>query len=405
MTKFRHISFIVLFASSLFSIAARGNTGFVLSFDFYGHNVPLPVNCEALPRYREAISEKNIRAFHKELDCPGLQQAVTVLQGVKNTLRLNDWLYYQLIRKAAQQLSPKAENYTEYTLYKWYLLGRSGYDALLRVNADKILFYVRSADNIYNIPGYLHNNRQFICLNYHDYGNHIDFAAHQFTNIFLPAPAEITSDFSYRVTRLPDFHPADYVEKELRFTYQENEYQFKIKLNNQVKTIFANYPAVDYDAIFNIPLSRETYNSLIPLLRKQVNGMNVRNGVDYLMHFTRYAFMYEPDARLFGNEKRFSPEQTLLFDKSDCEDRVALFFCLVKEIYNLPMIVLSYPEHVTLAIKFDKPIGKPILYQGEQYSVCEPTPQREWLPLGATLASLAQTPYEVVYVYTPVPVK
>ncbi|MEJ7680265.1 MAG: hypothetical protein WKG06_20905 [Segetibacter sp.] len=129
--------------------------------------------------------------------------------------------------------------------------------------------------------------------------------------------------------------------------------------------------------------------------------MNQKNGVDYLMCFTRYAFGYETDTENFGAEKRLSPEQTLLYDNSDCEDRVALFFYLVKELYNLPMIVLSYPQHVTIAVEFDKPIGHPIIYNGNKYWVCEPTPQRKDLRIGQSLLSLHKVPFDVVYAYTP----
>ena len=129
--------------------------------------------------------------------------------------------------------------------------------------------------------------------------------------------------------------------------------------------------------------------------------MNIKNGVDFLMRFTRYAFLFETDTKNFGQEKRLSPEQTLLYDQSDCEDRAALFFYLVKEIYNLPMIVLSFPKHVTIAIKFDKPVGKSIIYNGDQYSVCEPTPQSTDLSMGKLMPALNKVSYQVVYAYTP----
>lgn len=129
--------------------------------------------------------------------------------------------------------------------------------------------------------------------------------------------------------------------------------------------------------------------------------MNTRHGVDYLMRFTRYAFLFENDSKSFGSEKRLSPEQTLLYEQSDCEDRVALFFCLVKEIYNLPMIVLSYPDHVTIAVQFDKPIGRAFTYNGKRYSVCEPTSQKQDLLIGQLLPNLRESPFEVVYAYTP----
>jgi len=120
------------------------------------------------------------------------------------------------------------------------------------------------------------------------------------------------------------------------------------------------------------------------------------------MRFTRYAFLFQPDSENFGSEKRLSPEQTLLYDQSDCEDRAALFFFLVKEIYNLPMIVLAYPKHVTIAVKFDKPVGKTILYNGDKYSVCEPSPQKQDLTIGELLPELRKSAYEVTYVYNPI---
>ncbi|RZL45940.1 MAG: hypothetical protein EOP00_16510, partial [Pedobacter sp.] len=171
--------------------------------------------------------------------------------------------------------------------------------------------------------------------------------------------------------------------------------------NNEVENIFANYPVVDFETYFNIPLSKETYQSLIPILKKNVKKMPIQKGVDYLMRFTRYAFLYEDDEEYIGKEKRFSPEQTLLNDQSDCDDRAALFFYLVKEIYNLPMIAILYPTHITMAVQFEKPIGDVVVYKGKSYSVCEPTPQKQDLKIGQISASLKNVPYKIVYAYEP----
>ena len=65
------------------------------------------------------------------------------------------------------------------------------------------------------------------------------------------------------------------------------------------------------------------------------------------------------------------------------------------------MIVLAYPRHVTVAVKFDKPIGKSILYNGLEYTVCEPTPQKQDLNIGQLLPELRKKSYEVAYAYTP----
>ena len=200
---------------------------------------------------------------------------------------------------------------------------------------------------------------------------------------------------------MPPFNSSEYQEKELQFSYQNKDYHFRIRLNPQVKTLFANYPSMDYEAYFNMPLSQETYSSFIPLLRKNLKGMSVKNGVDFIMHFTRYAFLFKPDQEVFGQEKRLTPEQTLLYENSDCEDRAALFFFLVKEIYNLPMLVLEYPQHVTVAVQFDKAYGTAIAYNGQHYSVCEPTPQKNDLHIGQLIPELTSVPYQVAYAYAP----
>jgi hypothetical protein len=371
-----------------------------IKFDFCGEPVQFQFNKSLVAPGPATLSPESICSFYDRINKEDYQPVINALIAYKEKYKPDDWLYYQLIRKAAEQISPKAENYERYTFYKWFFLTQSGYDAILTISGNHILFYVRCDDNTYNIPNRLSNGKQYVCLNYHDYGNNIDFAKNKFTEVTIAVP-EARNRFSYKVTRLPEFKPADYKEKELRFNYNENDYHFKVKVNPHIRAMFTNYPVVDYETYLNIPLSNETYSSLIPVLKKHVKGLSTKNGVDYLMRFTRYAFMFQPDFKHFGNEKRLSPEQTLLYEQSDCDDRVALFFCLVKEIYNLPMIVLAYPNHVTIAVQFDKPVGKPIIYNGNKYSVCEPTPQKNDLLIGQLLPELKKSSYEIAYAYNP----
>jgi hypothetical protein len=372
-----------------------------ISFAFYGDTIHLQPNHWQFVPLEGKISEASIQVFYDKMDAGHYQDIVAELLAYKEKNHLNDWFYYQLIRKTVQAISPKAENYEQYTLYKWFFMAKSGYDARLALFRDELLFYVQSDENIYDIPYYIRDGKQYICLNYHDYGR-INFEEDELRAVNTLVP-EGRHAFSYKVTLMPDFTPDNYKEKELQFTYHNKSYFFKVMLNPDIPNIFINYPVVDYESYFNIPLSKKTYNSLIPMLKKVVQGMKQGKGVDYLMEFTRNAFLYENDEEHFGKEKRLSPEQTLLYDHSDCDDRAALFFYLVKEIYNLPMIVLLYPTHVTIAVKFDKPIGNPIVYKNNLYSVCEPTPQRDDLRIGEVSPELKNVPYQVAYEYNPLP--
>lgn len=370
-----------------------------VSFDFCGKLFSFAVSEPAQLLQQDLLTPKGALTYYAAVLDTNYEEVLRSLQEYKAKHSPDDWLFYQLIRRTAQHMSPKEKDYIQYTLHKWYFLTRCGYDAMLTTSGKKMLFYVQCDENIYNVPSRIENGKQYICLNFHDYEN-VDFILEKFSRIDLPVPAR-TQVFSYKVTNIPDFTATEYLEKDLHFNYNENEYHFKVRLSQQVQKLFLNYPVVDFESYLNIPMSSATYNSLIPQLKKNLKGMSKRNGVDYLMRFTRYAFLFEKDAKLFGGEKRLSPEQTLFYDQSDCEDRVALFFFLVKEIYNLPMIVLAYPTHVNIAVEFDKPIGSLITYQGRKYTVCEPTPQKEDLPVGRTMPELNNTPYQVAYVYRP----
>lgn len=368
---------------------------------FYGDSLRFSIeHLESIQLDPQNIDKAAILNFYEQAQELRFRPLVNYLLYYKNKNQLDDWFYYQLIRKTAQELCPKQKNFELYTLYKWFLLAQSGYDARLAISDKRLLFYVRSEDNIYDIPYYKENDKQYVCLNYHDYGSKIDFTQVQFYQIDIDIPEAIRS-FSYRVTRMPDFHREEYAEKDLQFNYENKHYSFKVMVNPELKNIFANYPVVDYEAYFNIPLSKKTYNSLIPVLQETVKGMSQKKGVEYLMRFVRDAFAYQNDQSLFGKEKRLSPEQTLLYQASDCDDRAAFFFALVKEIYNLPMIVLLYPEHVTIAVQFEKAKGKGIVYKDKKYLVCEPTPQAEDLNIGELATKWRNSQYEIAFEYNP----
>jgi hypothetical protein len=365
---------------------------------FYGDTIHISMDSSVYVDYKKPMQENTIQNFYQALDRSSIGPIVDSILAYKQKHDLDDWVYYHLIRATAEKLSPKAKNYERYTLYKWFLLVKSGYASLLSITPDKILLYIQSNEDVFEIPTRKHHGDQYVCLNYHDYGQ-IDFTTTVFTEVnagFEPSG----KPFSYVIKKLPDFSSQRYLTKEIDFDYYQRDYRFKILVNPDVQKIFANYPVLNYSFYFNMPMSRVTYSSLIPLLKKQLYKMDQKKGIDYLMHFVRYAFAYESDSAQFGKEKRLSAEQTLLYDYSDCEDRSAFFFYLVKEIYDLPMIVLTYPKHVTVAVNFGKKLGKnPIEYKGGYYYVCEPSSQSVDLQIGEMLPDWRKEPYQIVYEY------
>lgn len=370
-------------------------------FDFFNEPFHYVADTTVSVDFKDSLSTSSIRKFYAVMNNGNYTPIVEALLAHKKEHKLNDWLYYQLVRRVAQELSPKDSNYQRYTLYKWFFMVKSGFDARLAYRGDQLIFYIQSKDDIEDLPYFSIDSNTYICLNYHDYGELFTY-----DNPYTLADiGDLITDkphsFSYQVTRLPDFKEDSYIDKELRFSYKGKTHQLSVKVNTEVAEIFKNYPIVDFGMYFNIPLSAETYASLIPVLKEQLAGLSTEKGVEYLMRFTREAFAYEDDRLNYGQEKRMSPEETLLNNSSDCDDRTALFFYLVKEIYNLPMVTLRYPTHVAIAVRLDKPVGQSIAYHGAHYTICEATPQGKDLGLGELSDKNKKEAYEVVYSYMP----
>ncbi|GAB3931065.1 hypothetical protein [Mucilaginibacter myungsuensis] len=397
MRPFVYMFFALLMGAAV-SVHAQGKNVHI-KFELYNDVFEADADASLLPAIDSPVNRQAIKEFYNNVKDADYESLLRALVSYKKKHELNDWLYYQLVRRVAQHIAPKQENYARYTLYKWFLMAKSGYDARLAMANNKVIFYIYNDEDIADIPFFMVEGQKYMCLNIHDYPN---------TDLHQEPPMPVNIDvpgatraFSYEVTRMPDFTPAGYFEKELAFVYQKKTFSFKVKLNRQVDSLFTNYPGVDFKSYFNIPLTGETYSSLIPMLKKNMKGMDQTKGVDYLMRFTRYAFLYETDEQAFGKERRMSPGETLLNKYSDCDDRAALFFYLVKEIYDLPMIAMLYPTHITMAVQFDKPVGNSIIYQGKAYSVCEPTLQPDDLPIGQLSAKYQKQEYQVVYHYEP----
>ena len=204
----------IKFYISAFLICALGSvhlysqTNDTIRFNFCDQPVEFRFDRSNFIDFTAPLSDDSIRLFYDKLCQTNYQPVVNAILAYRDRYKLSDWLFYQLVRRTAQHLSPKAENYNRYTLYKWFLLGRSGYNTTLSISGDKVLFYVQSNDSIYNIPCHFKDGKQYVCLNYHDYGM-IDFDKNKFSEITITIP-EAKKAFSYKITQLPDFKPADY---------------------------------------------------------------------------------------------------------------------------------------------------------------------------------------------------
>jgi hypothetical protein len=393
------LKFILLTIGLIFSIHGFGKIheeNERITIDFFGKIYKLDIKKDPINLILQDLQNNKTKDFNHIL--LELKPTSLIIQALQKELQLPDWLSYQLIRRIAEQINSKYEDYTQYTLTKYLLLTAVGFEPIVFSSNEKILLYVKSSDTIFNLPYKMMSGAQYVCLNYHDYDFKINFDIERFYKRFEWLDHQ-GKDFHYTIQYLPSFQKDSYKEKNINFTYKHRTENYTALINTEMQDYFTNYPVTEYRYQFTIPFSEISYNALVPKLKSRVKEMPIEDGVEYLMIFVRDGFEFETDTKLFGREKRLSAEETLAYNSSDCEDRSALFFLLVKEIYNLPMAIIAYPEHVNVGVQLPKKKGISITIDNQMFTICEPTPQKKKRGIGWMPKEIRRQPFEIAYTY------
>ena len=108
---------------------------------------------------------------------------------------------------------------------------------------------------------------------------------------------------------------------------------------------------------------------------------------------------YKEDHDHFGKSKPMIADEVFHYSFSDCEDRSALFYNLVKELLDLPMIMIAYPDHLTIGVALTQQIGNPINYKGRKYYICDPTGPSNSTRIGSVPKNYERKSFEILADY------
>ena len=86
------------------------------SFDFYDGTFNFSVDSSVVFPIPKAATTSAVSNFYSRISSGQYAPLISSLEKYQKKYNLNDWIYYQLIRKTAEQISPKADNYFAYTL-------------------------------------------------------------------------------------------------------------------------------------------------------------------------------------------------------------------------------------------------------------------------------------------------
>lgn len=361
------IKYILSFA--VFALLHTITLANVQSFNlvFYGQTLEFEYEEEMLYPYDIKVEELALRQAYERLDNRSVEVLLNAIQRNAAQLQLNDWLYIELIRACSQHIYGE-RNFIKSELTSYLLLGKSGYDVRLTYRKDLVHINVFVEEVLYEVPLIEENGRQYANVSKSKVERNTGQSMYLLDHQANPQGKHCSFSFN----RWPAFCDRS-TTRQVSFTYKGQVYELDISYSKEVAGLLNNYPLVDEYWYMLAPLSHQLKETLIPQLKEMIKGRSIQSSLELLVAFTRSGFQYKEDNAAFGKSKPMVADELFYYAFSDCEDRSALFFSLVKELLDLPMIVIAYEDHLSIAVASQGLMGSAVMYNGKRFIFCDPT--------------------------------
>lgn len=339
-----------------------------LTISFYSEELSIQYHPDIKRDFTRRLEEATIVEFYEALEDTEYEEIISSIKKQHSKLRLNDWLVYELTQKIIDEIYTNSTR-KEKVLANWFLLSKLGYDTRLAFLKNEVFIYVRSADDIYETPLIEDGGNKFVGLTEMQYKRTSSNKAVYLLN-FLARPNG--RSFTFSLEDLPRLK-VDEIQKKFQFNWEGTDYEITVQCDKTLVEVMKKYPVIGETDYVKTPFSSTLKASLLPQIRTIIAGKSIKETLEVLTTFTRSAFRYREDESYFGRSKPMIRDEVFFYPYSDCEDRSALFYGLVDELLGLPMIIVAFPDHLTIAVALDEPIGPSIRYKGKKYYICDPT--------------------------------
>lgn len=337
------------------------------NISFYTESININYTSEIIIPSVKKLEEEEIVQFYKKLERTPYLSVLTAFRRSQKQYALSDWLLYELVKKTMGDIY-KNKGRTYQVLATWFFMSKLNYNTRLAFLGKSAYLYVKTKDNIYETPMIEDEGNRFLGLTELQYKRTNRSKAVYLLN-FLAAPRG--KSFSLAFT-LPQLRPS-IQKKDFVFQWREKEYKVSAEVDKTLVAIMKHYPIIDETGYIIAPFSKYLERSLLSQLKKIIAGKPLKQQVEILTSFTRSAFNYKEDESYFGRSKPMIREEVFHYPYSDCEDRSAVLYGLIEELLNLPMLVVAFSDHLTIAVAFKERIGAPIKHKGKTYYICDPT--------------------------------
>jgi hypothetical protein len=326
-------------------------------------------------------SSEGISNYWTEMSKINYNHFLFQISDVANTLNLNQWGYFQLLKECSKSIYPANSNMQ--VLFQWAMLSRSRYKVKVGFNENDIFLLIPSVYKMYNLDFVRINGSNYYLLA--GKGNTIQTYEKDFPEADILMDVRINKPFNtYPIKKSKDFN----------FEYDGRKFNLNLKYDQQMIEFYKTIPLSDIRVYFNSIVSDRTKMSIQKAFEPVLKGKSDIESANILLSFVQQAFDYKTDQQVFGTEKYFFPDELLHYQYADCEDRSVLYAYLVKTLLNKEVVALGFPGHMATAVGFSEDVeGMNFTFNNNYYVVADPT--YYGAPLGVILSSVANEKAEV----------
>lgn len=366
MKQHRLLLTLICCANSLL-LAANNAPQSSISLAFYSEQLRIDFSTDMLQARCSKVEEQMLLDYYRQLEKTDYRTLLNNLQQQQKQLNLNDWLFFQLMRNSVQAIF-RQKSALEQELACWFLLSQAGFDTRLTYLDQHVFVYVYSKDEVFEVLMIEEKGRTYVNLTSMQTGKK---PATLYLLAFSPRPSGKT--FSFSLEKFPKFQ-SQTATRQLSFMYKGAVQRMEVTYDQTLVNLMQQYPLIAENEYLKFPMSPLLQASLVPAFQKILSDKTTAQALELLLSFTRSSFAYKEDRENFGRSKPMIPDELFAYDFSDCEDRSALFYAMVKELLDLPMIIIAYPNHVTVAVELEDTVnGKFVEANGRRYYICDPT--------------------------------
>jgi hypothetical protein len=330
----------------------------LVNIDFFGKNLSFSFP-QRMNFTLTKVSTVGISKFWQQITQQEYQVIVDRITIYQEKYQLNGWATYLLIDKLSREIS---QNYDIQRLIRWFFLLKIGIDAKVGISQKQVVLMVHSSHLIYASRYFFINHKRYFVLE--------NFLPTTQLQIYKGGESNL---LALEFMGQPHLKQA-LKSKILQFTFQEQTYKIPFYYNQNLIDFYQTYPQIPYNYYTTMSLSSQSKHSLKKVIQPIVEPMNQLDTINFLLRLTQNGFKYKRDHAQFGKEKVMFFEETLAYPYSDCEDRAIFFSHLVKELLELEMVLIKYPNHLATAIALDSNIkGESVIYKNKKYYIADPT--------------------------------